>query len=242
MRLAPCKLLYLEGFSIYEQLRLEEALVRAGSGHWCLINLGSPPAIVMGISGKPKELLYEESVNASELPVIRRFSGGGTVVVDSDTIFITFIADRFDTPWIRWPQDLMAWTAPLYEAVLGPDFALRENDYVLGEHKFGGNAQQMSKDRWLHHTSLLWDYQAERMELLKQPLKQPNYRAQRQHHHFIEPLKKRFPSKELFVEQLLRSLSILIDPIPTALKEAQKALELPHRKSLQYIATASVQP
>jgi hypothetical protein len=30
--------------------------------------------------------------------------------------------------------------------------------------------------RWLHHTSLLWDFQPQLMRLLKQPARQPKYR------------------------------------------------------------------
>ena len=39
---------------ILEQLQLEEALFRADQRNWCLLNSGSPPAIVMGISGLPE--------------------------------------------------------------------------------------------------------------------------------------------------------------------------------------------
>ncbi len=46
-------LLQLQNMPILEQLRLEEALLRADDRNWILINRGSPPAIVMGISGKP---------------------------------------------------------------------------------------------------------------------------------------------------------------------------------------------
>ncbi|NGX54212.1 MAG: hypothetical protein K1000chlam4_00937, partial [Chlamydiae bacterium] len=46
-------LLHLSGLPIFEQLQLEEALLRADEGNWCLINSGVPPAIVMGISAKP---------------------------------------------------------------------------------------------------------------------------------------------------------------------------------------------
>jgi lipoate-protein ligase A len=47
---------------------------------------------------------------------------------------------------------------------------------VLGERKFGGNAQAITSKRWLHHTSFLWDFQARSMELLTNPAKQPAYR------------------------------------------------------------------
>ena len=52
-------------------------------------------------------------------------------------------------------------------------------DYCFGDVKFGGNAQAITKQRFLHHTSLLWDYQDGRMKLLKHPAKIPDYRAVR---------------------------------------------------------------
>lgn len=33
-----------------------------------------------------------------------------------------------------------------------PQFSLRENDYVLGERKMGGNAQSITGKSWIHHT------------------------------------------------------------------------------------------
>ena len=47
----------LKGVSILEQLKMEEALLRAGTGNWCLVNEGASPAIVIGISGKTEELI-----------------------------------------------------------------------------------------------------------------------------------------------------------------------------------------
>ena len=52
-------------------------------------------------------------------------------------------------------------------------------DYAFGQRKFGGNAQAITKQRWLHHTSLLWDFDPARMQLLKHPSKIPEYRAVR---------------------------------------------------------------
>ena len=46
------KLLRYRGLPILKQLQIEEALLRATSDNWCLLNNGSSqPAIVMGISG-----------------------------------------------------------------------------------------------------------------------------------------------------------------------------------------------
>lgn len=70
-----------------------------------------------------------------------------------------------------------------------PKFALRENDYVLGPRKMGGNAQTIIKNGWLHHTSFLWDYDPYHMEYLTLPSKRPDYRGDRSHDDFLVKLK-----------------------------------------------------
>ena len=71
-------LIRLKNTPIFEQLQLEEALLRSDHRSFCIINQGSPRAIVMGISGEPEALLNIENVQKNNIPVIKRFSGGGT--------------------------------------------------------------------------------------------------------------------------------------------------------------------
>lgn len=66
---------------------------------------------------------------------------------------------------------------PLSLCIYAPPSLPLLADYVFGERKFGGNAQAITKNRWLHHTSLLWDFADARMALLKHPSKVPEYRA-----------------------------------------------------------------
>ncbi len=192
-------LLDLDGMPILEQLQLEERLLRTDDRNWCLINRGSPPAIVMGISGKPEELLHLDRV---DIPVVKRFSGGGTVVVDEDTLFVTFIGhpDLLDGPC--YPEQIMRWSAQFFPV------ELCENDFIVGNQKVGGNAQYIRRNRWLHHTSFLWDYSPERMALLKAPKRQPKYRAQRDHSSFLSRLSDHFPSPEAFLAKLHSELPL----------------------------------
>ena len=76
-------------------------------------------------------------------------------------------------------------------------------DLVLGDHKIGGNAQCITKDRWLHHTSFLWDYDPARMALLRQPPKAPEYRASRAHGSFVARLRDRLRCKYELVDGLM---------------------------------------
>ena len=46
-------------------------------------------------------------------------------------------------------------------------FCLREHDYVINDRKIGGNAQTITKDRFVHHTSFLWNFDAKKMSYLK---------------------------------------------------------------------------
>ena len=83
-------------------------------------------------------------------------------------------------------------TALQSKVVEFPEFSLRENDYVLGERKMGGNAQSIVKGGWLHHTSFLWDYVDDHMEYLSLPSKRPEYRGDRKHEDFLVKLKTHY--------------------------------------------------
>jgi len=77
---------------IFEQLRIEEVLMRHDSSNWCLVNRRmSHPNVVLGISGKSDELVEVEACRKDGIPLIKRFSGGGTVIVDESTYFVSFI-------------------------------------------------------------------------------------------------------------------------------------------------------
>ncbi|WRX17941.1 hypothetical protein QQP08_010428 [Theobroma cacao] len=246
-------LLRFKGLPILQQLHIEEQLLRTSSENWCIINDGTnDPTIVMGVSGKPAELLEIESVLRDQVPVIRRFTGGGTVIVDCGTIFATFICNKEAVPDLQpYPRPIMSWSSLLYGKVFQGigDFHLRENgfrlenitlelipkvavvysldnisvllktnirnvfyhvvipafplnecisgclvlDYVFGNHKFGGNAQSITKSRWIHHTSFLWDFEVRNMTYLKLPKRAPEYRLARGHLDFICCMKDYMP-------------------------------------------------
>lgn len=205
-------LLHVKNLPVFEQLQLEETLLRHDERNWCLINEGTAPAIVMGISGKPELLINREKLSHAPLPLIKRFSGGGTVVVDENTLFVTFIFQKTSHTFPSYPERIMRWSEEIYKEVFpGNHFALRENDYVIGEHKCGGNAQYIKKERWLHHTSFLWNFEAEKMDYLLHPPKSPQYRAGRKHTDFLCTLSEHFSEKKEFTTSLKSALATRYD-------------------------------
>jgi lipoate-protein ligase A len=226
------RFLKLHNTPIYQQLQIEEALLRTNDQNWCLINEGSTPAIVMGISGKPEELINKERLQHFPIPVIRRFSGGGTVVVDEQTLFVTMICNREAVNIAPFPNPILCWNGGLYKRPLkGIDFQIMENDYAIGTKKFGGNAQYICKDRWLHHSTLLWHFNPEKMRYLEIPKKMPSYREGRTHNDFLCSLSNHVDSKENFCMSFISSLSTSFHIQETTMVEAEGYLKLPHRKA-----------
>lgn len=202
--MTPFNYIYLQNYPIFQQLQLEEALLKADDRNWCLINEGSPKAIVLGISGLPTDFIDLNRWEENPVPLIKRFSGGGTVFVDENTLFVSFIGNTFDLQVPCHPAAVLEWTGSLYSHVFnGMDFRIRENDYAIGWKKFGGNAQYLRKNRWLHHSSLLWDYDPSNMNYLHLPKKIPKYREGRSHGDFLCTLKEYFPMRQEIIHKLL---------------------------------------
>lgn len=229
---ARVRWLRLHNVPLLRQLRLEEALFRSPSGTWVITNtFGSAgyddegagdaadgaerhvQAIAMGISGKPELLLDAALVRAGRVPVLRRFTGGGTVVLDRGSLLVSLISGTDALPAVSpFPNELMAWTAAeLYAPLLAPHtantFGLVEQDYVIGARKCAGNAQAISGGRWVHHTSFLWDFAPEPMALLKLPTRRPAYRGERSHADFLVGLSTALPSRRVFWDGLERALA-----------------------------------
>jgi lipoate-protein ligase A len=100
------------GMAILDQLRLEEALLRNTKDNWLFINDGAAkPAIVLGISGDPHKLVHVHQAHEAGVPLIKRFTGGGTVIVDKNTIFVTMIMNQSDMQHVEpFPRPIMQFT------------------------------------------------------------------------------------------------------------------------------------
>jgi len=77
-------------------------------------------AITMGIGGKPERLIDIQSAKNDGMLVLKRFSGGGTVVVDPSSLWTTFIMRNEALPEVKpYPREIMEWSA---NAIFGPAF------------------------------------------------------------------------------------------------------------------------
>ena len=256
----PAQLLRLRNVPILDALRLEEALFRADARSWLITNVwddaaggrgadgrctltgqhrqdSEATAIVLGISGKAHELVHLDRARAAGVPLCRRFSGGGTVIVDTSTVFVTFLVAGDALPEVApYPEPMLRWTSGLYDDALRRcgvgGFATHANDYCIDDRKFGGNAQSISGKRWLHHTSLLMDYEPQRMSLLQMPAKRPEYRASRAHDDFVRGLSAAgVASKAQLLDAIVAAAAERFELREVGVEDTEAARAAKHRKT-----------
>lgn len=224
----------------FDRLRLDEALFRDPLKRTWLVLDGvgerfDRVSVILGISGKVPVLVHEAAARRDGVELLRRFTGGGTVVVDSNAFLISIIgnASQLSSGGAQvkpFPRELMRWSADCVYAPAfsrsrvnaGVELSFRENDYVINQSaKVGGNAQAISGDRFCHHTSFLWRVDPQSMSYLKHPDKMPEYRADRPHLEFLSGLESALACKEAFedqvVLQLQRDLGVEVVNHPTTL-------------------------
>lgn len=148
--------------------------------------------IVLGLIGKIEEEIDVDAVKKDKITVVRRSSGGGTVLQGAGCLNYTLVLSKEKTPQAA---DLKK----SYEYILGSvvDILLSNgvqssflpvSDIALSgsKKKFSGNAQKRGKNFILHHGTILYSFPLDKIEsYLLYPKQVPIYRAGRSHNNFV---------------------------------------------------------
>lgn len=180
----------------------------------------SQPVVVLGRSGRAEEQVNLPAAQQLGVPVLRRCSGGGAVVLAPGCLNYSLILplDRF--PELR---DVRLSFRVILDAVCRSldieGLAVRgASDVALFDRKVSGNAQRRSRHALLHHGTLLYHFDAGLAEaLLPVPCRQPEYRRGRGHLDFLGNIP--LPPNELIrriTEGLRRDLFRRAEPVTLA--------------------------
>ncbi len=174
-----------------ENLALDEALLlQAESGGGEVLRLWEWPAeaVVLGSGCKLADEVDESACRADGVPIFRRSSGGGTVLLGRGCLCFSLVLS-----FTRAPE--LADIRPSYRVILArviealgiPEVEQAGiSDLVLAGRKFSGNAQQRKRHHLLHHGTILYDFDLARVgRYLRPPPRQPEYREGREHEAFI---------------------------------------------------------
>ena len=167
-------------------LQLDEQLLLEGTGVLRVWESASE-CVVMGQSGREEREVYEPI----EVPVLKRCSGGGTVVLGPGCLnYAVVLPLEWDPSWrdvafsLRWVMERMRTALAL------PGLRMAGHcDLALHGRKVSGNAQRRTRQAILHHGTLLYDFDLSRVErLLRLPARRPAYRGERGHGEFLANL------------------------------------------------------
>jgi lipoate-protein ligase A len=177
-----------------ENLALDEALLleaEAGRGGEVLRLWEYPRlAVVLGSGGVLADDVNEAACLADGVPLLRRSSGGGTVLLGPGCLLFSLVLALDLAPELAGIRSsytaILSRVCVALSGVLGGPEMVGISDLAADGKKFSGNAQQRKRSHVLHHGTLLYAFDLPLLgRYLKEPPRQPEYRAGRGHAEFV---------------------------------------------------------
>lgn len=176
----------------YDDILLERAERGPGDGEVLRFWESSVYFIVLGRIGKPPDDCIPDAILSEHIPVVRRSTGGGTVVQGPGCLNYSLILAKSRASDMSKINQSYAYILNRVVAALaacGIDagfFPVSDIALTMNQKKFSGNAQRRGRNFILHHGTILYDFDLSRVtRYLKMPLSMPGYRQQRTHADFL---------------------------------------------------------
>ncbi|MSR64364.1 MAG: lipoate--protein ligase family protein [Verrucomicrobiae bacterium] len=156
--------------------------------------------VVLGYSNKRATEANENSCRADGVPILRRCTGGGTVLQGPGCLNYTLVLRIGSRPELENVTSTNCFIMEQNRAALQPLVGEKIEiegftDLAIAGRKFSGNAQRRGKQFILFHGSFLLDFDLAKIErYLSTPSRQPAYRSNRSHEDFLMNLP--FAAKE----------------------------------------------
>lgn len=151
------------------------------------------PASYFVVVGRSNSIATEVDAGRcriDKVPILRRSSGGGAVVIGPGCLAYTLVLPL--TRELRSggvtsvTRTVMETIADGLSSFIPGISVCGTSDLVLNERKFSGNSQRWLSQAFLHHGTILYDFDLPMIgKLLKAPTRQPDYRSGRSHQDFI---------------------------------------------------------
>jgi lipoate-protein ligase A len=177
-----------------ENLALDEALLEeaviAAPGETLRIWESPQLAVVLGRSSRIADEVHTDACRASGIPILRRPSGGATVLVGPGCLMYSLVLSYRLRPHLRVlsqaHREVLGILAAALNRLAPGVQCCGTSDLALGEQKFSGNSVRCRRDHFLYHGTLLYDFPLSLIDrYLAMPARMPLYRAGRPHSDFV---------------------------------------------------------
>ena len=171
--------------------------------------------IVLGKGCKAKEECFLEKCKKDKVKVLRRISGGGTILQGKGCINYSLILSYKRSEKLKNIKSSYEYllskicnkfNEKKYKIEIKPI-----SDIIFKDKKISGNAQCRKREYLLHHGTILYNFDISKIPVyLKYPPREPDYRKGRKHTDFITNLSLEPKEiKEIFKDIFLRSQDIV---------------------------------
>ena len=147
--------------------------------------------VVLGFSKTLQQEVQEEYCQINNIPILRRCSGGGTVLQGPGCLNYSLIMPiKADGPYSSihtTNQTILDRMKSILTHLLHQPVDIKgDTDLVIGNMKFSGNSQKRKNHSLLFHGTILLDFDISLInKVLKEPARQPEYRNNRLHPDFL---------------------------------------------------------
>ncbi len=146
------------------------------------------PVVIVGRNSSASDHVIPDACQADGVEVLRRFSGGGAVVLGPGCLNYAVALSLDAHPRLVDVAGSFRLLLASIVTLLGiPGLSIDgQADIVLDGTKVSGNAQRRGRRAMLHHGTLLYDFDARTASrYLKEPVRRPAYRGARSHAEFM---------------------------------------------------------
>ncbi|GHU38414.1 lipoate--protein ligase [Bacilli bacterium] len=113
-------------------------------------------AVIVGQNQNTFAEVNQEFIEANEIQVVRRVTGGGAVFHDLGNLNFTFIVPVADAATVNFKKFVEPMLRALHALNIPAELSGR-NDLMLDGKKISGNAQRYANGYLMHHGTLLFD-------------------------------------------------------------------------------------
>lgn len=155
----------------------------------------SSPFVVLGYTDRVASEANVEECRKENIPILRRCSGGGTVVQGRGCLNYSLVLRIPDEGALsnlsQTNQFVMNRTRDALQTLTSQIIEVRGiTDLAVGGLKFSGNAQRRRRNFLLFHGTFLYDFDLGLVDrVLEMPSRQPDYRNERKHRDFVTNLR-----------------------------------------------------
>lgn len=185
-------------------------------------------AVVLGAGGSLALDVRETRCNDDGVPIQRRPSGGGTVLLGRGCLLFSLVLAYERVPELREVNASYRWILGRVSEALRPIANVELagiSDLAIDGRKISGNAQQRKAKHVLHHGTLLYNFDLPLIgKYLFAPEREPAYRTGRDHETFVanlsvdgEQLKRLIATA--FDAELAAMPEVVIDHVPNLIAE-----------------------